>query len=79
MVEQTGVEPNHFGATEGLSNRSKLLSNNGVGGKSVEFFGMVDLTGVESNHLFEVLQDWNSQLAQFDLDDRWCDNDNFTP
>lgn len=40
---------------------------------------MVDLTGVESNHLFKVLQDWNSQLAQFDLDDRWCDNDNFTP
>jgi hypothetical protein len=40
---------------------------------------VVDLTGAESNRLFEVLQDWNSQLAHFDLDDLWCDNDNFAP
>ncbi len=40
---------------------------------------MVDLTVVESNRLFEALQDWESQLAQHDLSDLWCDNDNIAP
>ncbi len=40
---------------------------------------MVDLTGEESNLLFDILKDWESQLAQHDLDDLWCDNDNFAP
>lgn len=40
---------------------------------------MVDLTVAESNRLFKVLQDWESQLAQHDLDDLGCENDNFPP
>ena len=40
---------------------------------------MVDLTVEESNRLFDALQDWERQLAQFDLDDLRCDNDNFAP
>ncbi|WP_299153022.1 hypothetical protein [uncultured Tateyamaria sp.] len=36
-----------------------------------------DLTVEESNRLFDALQDWERQLAQFDLDDLRCDNDNF--
>lgn len=42
-------------------------------------FLMVHLTGEESNRLFEILQDWESQLAHYDLDDLRCDNDNFSP
>lgn len=40
---------------------------------------VVDLTVEESNRLFDALQDWERQLAQFDLDDLRCDNDNFAP
>lgn len=29
---------------------------------------MVDLTGEESNHLFQVLEHWERHLAQLDLD-----------
>ena len=34
--------------------------------------GMVDPRGVESNHLFEVLQEWETHLAPYDLDDLRC-------
>jgi len=40
---------------------------------------MVDLTGEESNLLFETLQDWNDQLSHFDLSDLRCEDDEFSP
>lgn len=40
---------------------------------------MVDLTGEESNLLFQVLEEWSHLLAPFDLDDQRCENDNFPP
>lgn len=40
---------------------------------------MVDLTVEESNLLFKTLQDWESQLSHFDLDDLRCDDDNIAP
>ncbi|MHC0054844.1 hypothetical protein [Actibacterium sp. D379-3] len=44
------------------------------------FWGeMVDLTVEESNRLFEILQNWESQLSRFDLNDLRCDNDNIAP
>ncbi len=36
---------------------------------------MVDLTGEESNLLFEVLQSWECHLAQLDLDGRERDDE----
>jgi len=40
---------------------------------------MVDLTVEESNRLVETLQDWNDHLAQYDLNDLRCDDDEFAP
>jgi len=36
---------------------------------------MVDLTGEESNLLFEVLESWERHLAQLDLDGRERENE----
>lgn len=40
---------------------------------------LADLTGEESNLLFDTLQDWNDQLSHFDLSDQRCDDDPFSP
>ena len=36
---------------------------------------LVDLTEEESNRFFEILQDWNHQLAQHDLSDLGCEHE----
>lgn len=40
---------------------------------------MVRLEGTELNSLFEVLEEWEAHLAQYDLSDLRCDDDEFAP
>lgn len=47
--------------------------------KSLVFERMVDLSGEESNRLFEVFEEWEAHLASLDHDDLRCVNDNNAP
>ncbi len=40
---------------------------------------MVDLTGEESNRLFQILEEWEAHLAHYDLDDLRCGDDDIAP
>jgi hypothetical protein len=40
---------------------------------------LVDLTGEESNRLFEILQEWEHHLAPFDPSDLRCDDEDLAP
>lgn len=40
--------------------------------KSLIFYQMVDLSREDLNLLFQVLEDWETHLAQYDLDDLRC-------
>lgn len=40
---------------------------------------MVDLTGEESNQLFEALQDWEQHLAQLDCSSLRCEDEEIAP
>lgn len=41
--------------------------------------GMVRLEEESLNSLFEVLQEWETHLAQSDFDIQWCEDDTFAP
>ncbi len=45
--------------------------------KSLFLRDMVDLTGEELNLLFEVFEEWEQHLAQHDLNDLRCDDEQF--
>lgn len=63
----------NFGLTSLAAERRAALE---AGQKKGE--GMVDLTGEESNLLFQVLEEWERHLAQLDLDGLERDHDETT-
>lgn len=75
VLRLTFAETLRYSRNEGYRTAKTTFPFKVLSGVSTQKCEMVDLSGEDLNLLFQVLEEWETHLAQYDLDDLRCDDE----